>query len=252
MKRLTSSLLSALVGLSLLVSCGEIREEITIDKDGSGTYQVTADMIPMMRNMMYGFAKMSAEEGADSLEIMAQVEEQIWSQFPEEVDSVLVFDDKIDAEIRNDPAKMALVDQATVFMRGGKSKGYLRTGLEFLFDNGKQFNDFLQIMAEGQKKDQKAGMIGETQAEVKITPKSFYRKTTQVSDGDGSALSDQATALLSDMKFLTILQFPRKIKKVNVTGYTIVEQSDKKITLQLDLLQRRKTGDYSEIDIKLK
>ena len=252
MNKLTSTITSIILAVVLLSSCGEIKEEITVNADGSGSYGVSADMIPMMRTMMYSFAKMSAEEGMDSMDIMAQVEEQLWKDFPEEIDSVLSIDQRLDEDIRNDPTKMALIEKSTMFMRGGKSKGYMITGLEFEFADDEEFSKFMAVVQEGQQKDKQAGMLGETSQELKITPKSFYRKSTQIKELDDSKFPGSTSAMLDEMNIYTVLKFEKKIKSIDVKGYDIVEKSDNEVKLKFDFTKRVNKGDYSEIKIQLK
>lgn len=252
MKRLTSTIASLFLIVVVLSSCGEIKEEITLNSDGSGSYRMSADMIPMMRTMMYSFAKMSADEGADSLEIMAEVEEKLWKDFPDEIDSVLNIANRLDEEIKNNPDKMALLESTTMFMRGGKSKGYMHTGLEFDFANSEEFNQLMDLVQEGQQKDKQANMLGKSETEIKVTPKLFYRKTTQVSELDSDKLPPNMSGMMDEMKVLTVLKFERKIKSIDVKGYGIVEKSNNQVTLEYDLSQRLNKGDFTEIKVQLK
>jgi len=246
------AILSVLVVI-LLSACGEVTEEITIKNDSSGSYEVSSDMIPMMRQMMYGIAKMSVEEGeeVDSLELVERAEKLVWKDFPDEVDSTLSIDSELPPEVKDDPKAMALLEQTTMYMRGGKKKGYMKTGVKFNFNNDQEFKDFMELMEENSSKDKKANMLGQPEIEMKITPKLFVRtsKAENVSEDDATP---QLASLLADMQMITIINFDRKIKNVELVHYDIIEQSAKSIKLKYNLVEAMEDGTKSEIRIDLK
>ena len=238
----------------LLTSCGEMKEEIVIDEDGSGFYEVSFDMIPMMRGMMQGMSQLTDEDmtEADSLEMIAAVEEQIWAQFPDEVDSTMDLQQGIPPEVRDSPEKMAVVEKASAFMRGGKSKGYLLTGVNYKFDDAEDLMKFYELSREGNKGDPKMDMLmGNTDTELVITANSFFRsqKVAQ-SDEEDQPDIEVIKKFFKDGGITTVITVPGKIKKLNVKTYEIVEQTKNSVTLKIDMLDLFTTEEPAEIDIK--
>ena len=248
------SLLLCILSAILVTSCGQMKEEIVINKDGSGVYEMSFDMIPMMRGMMMGMSKMSEEgmfgEGVDSLELVAQLEEQIWSKFPDEVDSVMDLTRGAPPAISNDPAKMAIVEKATAFMRGGKSKGYLLSGVNYEFDDAADLEKFMEILKEGNKGDSKVDMLmGNSDTEMILTSNSFYRSQKIEPSEDPDADLSKARELFEGAGITTVITAPKKIKKLKVKTYKIVERKGNKVTLKIDMLDYFTATESAEVEI---
>lgn len=240
-------LVTLLFVLGMLTSCGEMHEEITINEDGSGTYEISADIIPMMREMMKGLAALGLEEGEtlDSLELDAL----IWEDFPEEVDSIMNMDDQIPDSVRNDPAKMALVQKMTVFQKGGKKKGYMRSGINFQFANSQEVMDFENLLEETSKEDKQVKLMGESNTTIELTPTLFYRSTTTTS---ASGTEDQGIdEMLGNSKIVTRINFSKKIKKVSTKTYQVVEQTATSVTLSYSFLEALNSEEPIEFRIEL-
>ena len=249
-----STILTLLCGILLLTSCGDIKEEITFKEDGSGNYTISTDMIPMMRNMMKGFATMgmTEEEKLDTAAVTAKLEAMLWKDFKGEIDSTLDISSKIPEDIKKDPSKMALINQAHMFMRGSQEKGYMNMGMDYTFKNTKNLTELLTIIEEGQKKDKKGSLFGESKTETKITNTSFYRSSKQtkpVKEEDASVMA--MMKMFESMNLYTTLNFPRKIKSVTVSTYEVVSKTDKSVTLKYNLLKALEKGNAVTIDIAL-
>lgn len=247
--------LSIFLCLALLCSCGEVREEITFHKDGSGTYDVSANTIPMMRQVMQATVEMTAEEGEpmDSAALAAKVEEMLWKDFPDEIDSVISLESDLTPEMRNDPEVMALFNKTTAYMKGSREEGFIKTGVKFDFDNSEEFLSFMNLIEEKSQEEEQKNPLGKTKTEIIVTPKSYVRTVAYTDRPDND---DESTALvrlmLQDMSMLTVLTFPEKIDKVDLVHYEIVEQSEKSITLRFDMLKALESDDNSEIRVMLK
>lgn len=247
-------ILTLLCSILLLSSCGDIKEEITIQEDGSGEYILSTDMIPMMRNMMKGFATMAMteEEKLDSNAVNATIEEMLWKDFKGEIDSTLDISSKIPEDIKKDPSKMALINQTHAFMRGSKEKGYMLMGMNYSFKSSKDFTELQKLIEEGQKKDKKGSLFGESKTETKITNTSFYRSSKQTKPAKEEDPSVSAMMKMFDsMNMYTTINFPRKIKTIQVSTYEIVSKTEKSVTLKYNLLKALETGNTVTIDIAL-
>lgn len=242
------------IAIVLLVSaCGEMKEEIVIEKDGSGTYEMSFDMIPMMRGMMTGFAAMAAEEGEemDSTEIAAKVEEMIWKDFQGEVDTVMDITNRLPPEVTEDPQKMAIASNMEVFMKGGKAQGYLLSGIKYDFDDAKGLEDFYELYQnEGGKTDPKMQMLmGNSESEIRITSNSFYRSYQSTGKSEEIDLN-QFNKMFEGVSVTTVFRAPKKIKDVKVKNFEIVSRDGNRVTLKYNLMDAMSSGEPVEMEIR--
>ncbi|ELR73689.1 hypothetical protein C900_02093 [Fulvivirga imtechensis AK7] len=247
--------LSIFACLLLLCSCGEVREEITFHKDGSGTYDVSANTIPMMRQMMEATVQMTAPEGEtmDSVAMAAKVEEMVWKDFPDKIDSVISLESDLTPDMRNDPEVMALFNKTTAYMKGSRQEGFIKTGVKFDFDNSEEFLSFMKMIEDKSQEEEQKNPLGKTKTELIVTPNSYVRTVAYTDRPDND---DESTALarmmLQDMSMLTVLNFPKKIDKVDLVHYKVVERSERSIILKFDMLKALEGDEKSEIRVTLK
>ena len=239
----------------LVTSCGQMKEEIIIEKGGTGSYEMSFDMIPMMRGMMLGMSQMADEGmmGPDSLEMMAKLEEQIWSKFPDEVDSTMDLSQGVPPEVRDNPAKMAIVKKATGFVRGGKNKGYLLSGVNYQFESVDDLKAFYEISREGNKGNPKMDMLmGKTDTEMIITSNRFFRsqKIEQEEDEEDEQDLSSIEKFFEGAGITTVITVPKKIKKINVKTYEIVKRKGNSVTLKIDILDLFTASEPAEFDIR--
>lgn len=240
--------------LILLCSCGEVREEITFNKDGSGTYDVSANTLPMMMQMMQGPARMTVKEGepTDSAAIAARIEEMIWKDLPDEIDSVISLESDLTPEMRNDPEVMALFNKTTAYMKGSRKDGFIKSGVKFGFESSEEFQKFMKMIEENSQKEEQKNMLGKTKTEITVTPKSFIRTVEYVDRPEDNQQNPLSRMMLEDMSMLTVLNFPTKIKTVDLVHYEVVERSERSITLKFDMVKAMESDAKSEIRIKLR
>jgi hypothetical protein len=232
-----------------------MKEEITFNEDGSGSYVISNDMIPTIRKIVSKTTLAPRKENGehDSVAYWQAVENRAWKDYPSEVDSTIDVMARIPAEIKNDPEKKAFISRFHTFMRGSREKGYMLMGAELQFKDEKDLEEIFDFMNIASKDNPKMNAaMGTTSTKNKITTTKFYRRTTRtkpMNEDDPSAAL--AKKMLGEMKSLTVLNFKRKIKKVKVKGYTVVEQTDHSITLQIDPFATLEVGGEATIDIKL-
>jgi len=142
----------------LMTSCQNLTEEITIELDGSGKYQLYSDMIPSMMTVMVTMDSIMSGLTPDSTgkivrKSTAEIEERIWEDFPESIDSTIDIMTDLPDSIKNNPEQMAMLEKTRVYMTGGKSKGYMYMGMEYNYDDLEElkiFNGFMnQMLKEG-------------------------------------------------------------------------------------------------------
>ena len=152
----------------LMTSCQNLTEEITIELDGSGKYQLYSDAIPSMLTVMTTMDSMMAipdSTGKIVRKSQAEIEEQIWKDFPESIDSTLDIMSELPDSIKNDPEKMAMLEKTRVYMTGGRTKGYMNVGMAYNYDDLEElkvFNGFLSnVLKEGSNSGSPLGRLEE-------------------------------------------------------------------------------------------
>ncbi|MBL6445612.1 hypothetical protein JMN32_04785 [Fulvivirga sp. 29W222] len=240
--------------LILLASCGEVREEITFNKGGDGTYEVSTDIVPMMKKMMQSTVKLASQGGEelDSAELAAKVEEMIWKDYPDKIDSVISLESNLTPEMKNDPKIMSMVGKTTAYMKGSREEGFIKTGIKFDFSNSDEFISFMDMVEENGQKNEQKNPLGKTKTEITVTSKSFVRTVEYLDKPESDESNALALLMLQEMNIITVLNFPKKIDKVDVTHYEIIERSDRSVTLKYDIIKAMQSDDQSEIRIKLK
>ncbi|MBT8196539.1 MAG: hypothetical protein HKO56_03195 [Bacteroidia bacterium] len=231
-----------LISAALLSSCGEIREEIVFNENGAGTYDISADMIPMFRGMMTSMASLTIDgaDEMDSLQIAEEVEKLIWEEFPDKIDSTFAIPQKDIDRFKGNKSKKKLLDQATMYMKGGKVDGAMYTGMLFNFKSLEEFITFNDMLDESNKNNKKMKMFSNSKTTLKVTPNSFYRysKNSKKSKEEIEEKESDLMAMdfLKDMSITTYIEFPKKIKSIKVDGATIAERTDNSVTITYNLM----------------
>ena len=110
----------------------------------------------------------------------------------------------------------------------------------------------MKVVEEGQKKDKKGSMFGESKTDTKITSTSFYRsskQTKQIKEDDPATA--MALKMFGSMDFYTTLNFAKKIKTIDVSTYQIVKQTDKSVILKYNLSEALNSKNSVTINIVL-
>lgn len=248
----------------MLTSCGDINEVITMEVDGSGKFSTTSDAVPMMKKMMKPMASMlmASEDipSEDSVALDALITEEIWKQIGEEsLDSIIDMKASMSAEMKEDREMMDVVERSTFFMRGSREEGKMLTGMEYTFNTPEQLELLYSIMDRDDSVSLKKGPIPMPVNILEVSKKRFYRKSIypeKPDDSDTSAAgkfsnSINKLALLGNIKMTSTLNFARKIKRVKVEGYEVLEQTDHKIVLVYTLGEDY-YGKTLMVDVKLK
>lgn len=239
--------LVAILALVGLASCGNVVEEINLDADGSGTYEIKTDIIPATVNMAVTFTKMFA--AMDTTHVLNEdslrtaVTEEVWADFGDaEIDSVIDFKNEIPDSILNEGDNRKYAEKMTMFMKGSRAKGYVDMGLRYPFVSGEDLQDFMAFferVQEGQSKNAKGNPLGElgdlrSTTTINQSNKSFARTTIYHNPADESEDMGKFKEMFGDGKFLTIVNTKRKIKKVN--GDHVKSVEDYRVTFEYEFM----------------
>ncbi len=245
--------LKFIFGLALalsLYSCGNVTEEIHLKEDGSGTYHLEYDMVPMMKQMSFQMVKAfsgldTTEPAKSDEEIMATVEEMIWSKFPEKIDSVIDYKSELPDSILNDEKKMAIINRATGFLKGGREEGVMMSGVDFRFDNVDQLVEFFELMESNSPEAKKTmGLnLGSRTSLYSFKKRTFTRTTKKSKEKEPEEDKDPAAKeredkmvreMFGDGTYRTVVHLPKDVTKV--TGDNIVSYEGNTVIFEYNLI----------------
>lgn len=208
-----------------------------MDEQGSGTYEVTTDMIPMMRNMAYQFAVLANNVGGDdsvggSID-SANIESQLFKDFPNEVDSIIPLHKMTKEASLSVADKAKLEKQLKLYMKGGRSSGQMIMGMQYHFTSIPDLNELGAIMERNKEKSEDSRLDEYTANVTYAVQGNTLRRT--YTERMKREKQEEPEERLSHMMFgetvyRTTLRSKRKIKKVNALG--IKSQKDHEIVLE--------------------
>ncbi len=229
-------------------SCASITEEIYLNKDGSGEYIIYSDVISTTRGMMMGMiSSLYPDASEDSLQQI--IDDQIWADFPAEVDSLIDYSSRVPDSIKNNPDNKKYLDNTKMFMRGSREKGYINSGLSYKFDEISALEDFLKFLNENGSASGEMGMdVPNLNVKYTFDGNTFSRTTKM---DELMEMSDSTRMMLNLMlegsKSRLIVHLPRKAKKVSQDQ--LVSRDGKDVTYEFELL-RLISGEQSS-DVKI-
>lgn len=246
-----------------LQSCDNMTEEIYLNEDGSGEYMMYSDMIPSMEKMAIEMARMFQDmdstgeiKNMTDKELAEMMSEQIWSEMPEEVDSIIDITQELPDSIKDNPQKMAIIEKATMFMKGGKAKGFLNTGIKYPFQNLEELETFSSMLQKQQNSDDQLSQMGMDVGEMKVDysfANNTFSRTATYTKQPQNDMDEEQQEMLEKMlggTVTTIIHLPKKIKKV--TGQNVKDKEGKTVTFEYNLLDSALGKINSDFSIKMK
>lgn len=261
----SKSLLSLLIAfLFAFSSCQNIVEEITINEDGSGTYNVYSDMIPGMAKTASQMAIMFSDMGEEKLteaqidSIEASALEKVMADFPAYIDSTINTQDQLPEEVLNDPEKMKMMDKMRVYMTGGTDVGKMDMGMSYAFENVEDLNKFMEMAANMEDETgsnpmtaQFGGMMAESESTFSFDGNRLKRNFKILKKG---TIPDDQKEMLMQMtdggKVQTIITLPKSIKKVK--GSNVSSKKDNVLVFEYDMMDYLTGAADLSFDAKLK
>lgn len=224
-----------------LYSCDNITEEIYLNPDGSGEYVFYTDMIPGITKMATEMSMIFQDSlSSDSSEIF--LEESIWKDFPDVIDSVIDYANIIPDSVLDDPANKEIIEKMQFFMEGGRSKGYVNMGFRFAFKDFSELEDILKKVEDNQHgSGAGGGMMPEldemrTSIQFEFKDNMFKRKTTFLSKPDFAQTDVEMLKLfMADAKMRTIVHTPHKVKTAK--GINAKKLTDTSVMFEYDMLE---------------
>ncbi len=243
----------------LCSSCGSsIYEEIRLDENGKGTYHLHSDILPAMKNMAYTFAKMGNSDSTKTID-SAKAVQKIFKDFPAEFDSTLDLTKKLDAETKNNPAKMKLIKNSRMYMKGGSKAGVIELGLISSFDNIAEMNNLGSTIDKQNKKSKDQGLLLKNSETVYSYKNNVFRKspipsTSKKTSADADTKKEESFNKMffsnKDAVFQTTIHFKRKIKKINAEHIKIQNDTMVVISYPMQDYMYGKANETIEIEFE--
>jgi len=244
---MSQNIVALLAGLVLLCSCGDIVEEIHINEDGSGSYDVSFDMaegmVGMMREMTIAMSgKEEKDLDLDSLD--TAINEKIWEDFPAELDSVIDMSDRIPDSIRQDEKYTHFIEHSKMYMRGAKAKKEMRMGVDYQFKDDKDLNEYFRYLGklDSQQGGQKGGEglggnpLASSDCEYIFSSKSFKRisPAQNLIKGEKKEMKEFFEKMYGKSTYTTVVHLPRDIAKVKGKG--VKQKSARTVVFEYPLM----------------
>jgi len=256
-QKLFANTIKIIILLFLLQSCTTVTEEIYLEQNGSGTYVFYTDMIPFMKNMAFQMDKMFKKDDSTAVqetdeERMARIEEEIWEDFPDYIDSTYSMSDELPDSVRQNKDIMKYFDKAEGFMEGGKSKGYVYMGFRYTFSELQELQEFMKVMKEidredGQQKEMLSGLNNSIERiDYSFDGEVFSKKVDFVEkQSEKDKNSQMFEAMIGSTIHTEIIHLPREVERVE--GRTAKSIESKTVTFENELdawLSGKFKGEY--------
>jgi hypothetical protein len=207
---------------TLLSSCINIIEEMTVDKKGAGSYDLSVDMSSIMEMGMLGDLLKQGE--SSGLKITTPLGGKV------EKDTVIYLKNSLSAAAKAKTGRPEFWDKVKMTMNVSEAKKKLGTTFHLDFDNIDDVGFFLKnintVMAEGMGDSGKSmlppGLLP-TLAGFKFSKKSLERLPAPKSDAAASAGDEMEMMkmFLGTAKFTSIINLPGKVRKANLPNSKI-------------------------------
>lgn len=233
--------------LLLLTSCA-FKEEVHIKNDGSGSYEFTIDMSPMMEAMKEGGFKQ------DSL------------KKPQLVDTTFVFKDILEDK-KDSIAQLSIKDQASlkaiedmklhVKIDEAEGKGLMSFGLDF--DNISEVKNIEEKLFKGMavnKKQSDGPSLNKSNVTFSFDGDNFTRKTilknlSEEEEEEVDKSIEQSGSFLEGSMYTLIYHFESKIKTVSHKE-ALISKDGKTVIIEVPMDSIIKYPKYLDFDLKLK
>lgn len=261
MKKLLT-LLAALPFL-ILTGCFEIKEEVTINPDGSGFFTTSADMGEAIGMIMAMAQNAGGENGG-----LQMGGKDI--NLDKVIDTTIQFGMVLDSAKDVSPEERMLFKNATMGIKMNMKESVMKMTGRFPFAN---FADYEKIRlsmkkiqgqlkdksplggampgggGEGNPLDQFSGLFVSTASDGKLTRTMDKAKMAELTSGKEMKELGEAKAMLEGIKFTTVIHLPRPAKSLGNKN-AVVSEDRKKVTITYNLIEMMETPESAAYNIE--
>ena len=259
-----------LIGLCLVVmaftfnGCINAVEEITFNKDGSGTYALEMDLSGMMSLLSGGGLQ-------NMLGIESEDGEAPPVQMPKVQDTTMTFMSLMEANGTDVSSleRKHIWESAKADIKINEPDGVMKMRMYFDFKQADDIKYFQENLGKlkGDDEDAAAGLsgmgdisgmmggMGGMQANIQFAKKLFNRSTPKGENPLGDAGDDQTMDMikmfLAGATYKTIYHFPRRVKSTTIKGAK-VSKDEKTVTTEVEFLDLIEDSQILDGEVKLK
>lgn len=228
------NILVLLLAVFSLQSCFDVIEKMTVNKNGSGIYELTYDLSSIMSNgMMKEMLKESLNgEGEDNPFAGSMVNGSI------EMDTLIsIKDSPLASEMGADMP--AVLDKVKMKMNMSESQGVFKTVMTLNFDQVSEIADFYKALEKtSENGGQGFGGIMPMKGLFELNGKTLVRKPMDMNPikkdmGDEDSMA-MMRMMMAGATYTSIYEFPKKVKSTNIKD---AEVGKKTVTVSRDFLE---------------
>lgn len=216
------NLLILLLAVFSLQSCFDVVEKMSVNKNGSGKYELTYDLGSMMSNgMMKEMLKESlqSEEGPfANMMVGGSVE----------MDTVInLKDSPLAAEMDGEMPKV--LEKAQMAMQLSETQGTFKMILSLDFDKVAEIAEFYKALQETGDEQQGFGAMMPSNGLFQLQGKTLTRQPMDLSAVNQSMGDDESMGMMKMMmagaSYTTVYEFPKKVKSTTIPDAEVGKKS---------------------------
>jgi hypothetical protein len=210
-----------------LMSCGEVNEEIKINKNGKGNYHVHCNVIPGIKDQMESMMGYTGKE----------LDNVAWQNFPETVDSTFDITSQLPEDVKNDPKKLEIAQKLKMYMKGSRATDKMVIGMQINFDSVQEIHAVNNIAQSSQQ--QAAGGLASASQQYTLISKggitTFNRSENNKVDTKDMSTKDKMLMkkMMGDGTWITTITSDDKIKSAK--GDNLVAVTSNKVVFKHNL-----------------
>lgn len=186
-----------------------ITEEIFLNEDGSGRYNVYTNEVPMLKQAI--MTRLQADKD-NSKNLEEKAEKEIWSFHPASFNQASNPLKKANKDVKEDKQKRDLLKNITNFTIGNKLKNSIDTGVMCKFNNLEELAQLMDLLRTDPLQSLQSIQLRETNVVFEISNNKFTKQTTTAKKNASLSSTKEGT-------LTTNLYLPNNAKKVKGTNF---------------------------------
>lgn len=230
-----------IAGLAMfLPSYHNITEEIFINEDGSGRYNVYTNEVPMLKQAI--MMRLQTEK-SQSENLEKEAEKEIWSNHPSNFNEATNPLKRAKKEVLADKNKRKLLRNITNFTIGNKFKNTIDSGVMCKFDNLEELSQLMDLLRTNPLQSLTDLQLEKVISKFQLSSNKFTKQTIS------SAKKSPATAMQAGT-FTTNLYLPKDVKKVK--GNNLKHKKGRLVTFEYQLSEVLSGNVDTDFEVKWK
>ena len=197
-----------------------ITEEIFINEDGSGRYNVYTNEVPLLKQ-----AIMMRLQETDSKNLEKKAEEEIWANHPANFNEASNPLNKVNKKLLDD-SQRKLLRNITNFTIGNKLKNTIDSGVMCKFNNLEELSQLMDLLRTDPLQSLETVQLKETNSVFELSSNKFTKQTLVANKNSTSTSLKKGT-------LTTNLYLPNDVKKVK--GANLKSKKGRLVSFEYDL-----------------